>query len=196
MNKELIHKLESLVQKDIYTRNKIITEGRLYGVYEEEMKRVHVNNAKSLDEIIDKYGWPGISEVGLDGSRAAWLIAQHSICTPDLQRKFLKYLSESEERGEATKKQVAWLTDRIRFNEGKPQVYGTVYDWNESGELYCEVEEPERVDQLRESIGLPPFKQSLEQETIAIEKEGGGPPENYEEYKQAAKAWAKSVGWQ
>lgn len=195
MNKELRQKLETLKQKDIRARAKLLNEGRLFGVYEEEMQKVHMENANALNEIVEKEGWPGISKVGLEGSRAAWLIAQHSICTPDLQRKFLKHLTEAEKRGDVPSKQVAWLTDRIRFNEGKAQVYGTVYDWNEFGELTCEIESPEKIDQLRESVGLPPFKQALEREKLAIEKEGGGPPGDYKAYRQAATSWAKRVGW-
>jgi NAD(P)-dependent dehydrogenase (short-subunit alcohol dehydrogenase family) len=37
----------------------------------------------------------------------------------------------ASESGDAPKRQVALLTDRIRFNEDRPQIYGTVFDWNE-----------------------------------------------------------------
>jgi hypothetical protein len=133
MLQKLLKQLVNLQQKDIDTRNQLASEGSLYGDYEEEMQKVHIENARALDEIIQQHGWPGISKVGLDGSRAAWMIAQHSICTPNLQRKFLQHISEAEKHGDVPAKQVALLTDRIRFNEGKPQVYGTVYDWNEDG---------------------------------------------------------------
>lgn len=196
MYEELFNQLERLKQKDIDTRNKLAREARLYGLYAEEMQKIHIANARALDEIIQQHGWPGVSKVGLDGSRAAWMIAQHSICTPDLQRKFLHYITKAEKQGDVPAKQVALLSDRIRFNEGKPQVYGTVYDWNEDGELFCEVEDPDKVDELRASIGLPPFRESLQKELEAIKSEGGGPPQDYQAYKQAANEWSKSVGWQ
>jgi len=146
--------------------------------------------------VIKIHGWPGISKVELEGSRAAWLIAQHSICTPDLQRTFLQHLSGAEIEGDVPSKQVALLTDRIRFNEGEPQIFGTVFDWSTEGELTCEVDETEKLDELREKIGLPPFKQSLQKEKMEVEKEGGKPLDNFKAYKQAGIAWAKSVGWQ
>jgi hypothetical protein len=59
------------------------------------MQQVHRENAERLDALVKQYGWPGISSVGLDGSRAAWLVAQHSICTPSLQRKFCNLLDWS-----------------------------------------------------------------------------------------------------
>lgn len=81
MNKELLAQLESLKQRDIDTREKLLGVGKLYGVYDEAMQNVHRENAQVLDDLISKHGWPGISKVGLEGSRAAWLIAQHAICT-------------------------------------------------------------------------------------------------------------------
>jgi hypothetical protein len=195
MNKELIAQLENLNQRDIETRNRLLEEGRLYGKYDEEMQNVHRENALALHEIISIHGWPGISVVGLEGSRAAWLIAQHAICTPSIQRKFFEYISKAAASGDVPQKQVALLTDRIRYSEGKPQIYGTVLDWNENGELTCELENPEMVDELREQVGLPPFQQSLQEHRAEIEAEGGKPPKNYKAYKQAGYDWARSVGW-
>lgn len=195
MNKELLSQLENLMQRDIETRNKLLDESRLYGVYDEEMQKVHRENAETLNKIIEQQGWPGISKVGLEGSRSAWLIAQHAICTPHLQRKFLEYITRAAESGDVPMKQVALLTDRIRFNEGKPQVYGTVLDWNENGELTCELENPEKVDMRRAKVGLQPFEQSRQEHRAEVEAEGGKPPENYTAYRQAGFDWAKSVGW-
>lgn len=195
MNEKLQAKLEKLKQRDIQTRSKLLEEGRLYGVYDEEMQKVHRENAEALDEIIATQGWPGIAKVGLEGSRVAWLIAQHAICTPHLQRKFLEFMARAADSGDVPMKQVAMLSDRIRFNEGKPQLYGTVLDWNEIGELSCQLENPEKVDERRAQVDLPPFEQSLQEHRAEVEAEGGRPPENYKAYKQAASDWAKSVGW-
>lgn len=195
MNEKLLAQLENLKQRDIEIRNKLLDEGRLYGVYDEEMQKVHRENAEALNEIIEAEGWPGISNVGIEGSRAAWLVAQHAICTPELQRKFLEFMTKAVESGDVTMKQIAMLTDRIKFNEGKPQIYGTVMDWNEHGELTCELENPEKVDELRTQVGLPPFEQSLQEHRAEVEAEGGKPPENHEAYKLAGNDWAKGIGW-
>jgi hypothetical protein len=159
------------------------------------MQRVHIENAVDLDSIVKTYGWPGISEVGIDGCRLAWVIAQHSICTPELQKGFLRAMDEAAKVGNVPKQQVAMLTDRIRFNEGRAQLYGTVLDWNSLGELNCEVEDPENVDARRASVGLEPLREALEEHRRAIAAEGGKPPENFEAYKEGANLWAKKVGW-
>jgi hypothetical protein len=195
MNQQLIEYLESLKKTDIDTRSRLIKEGRLFGGYEPEMQEVHRQTAYALEKVISTHGWPGVSKVGVEGATAAWLIAQHAICTPRLQRKFLQHLSRAAETGDAPLSQVAFLTDRILHNEGKPQIYGTVLDWNENGELTCELENRDKVDELRADVGLPPFEQACEEHRRGVEAEGGKPPENYDAYKRAAREWAESVGW-
>jgi len=195
MDAELLERLKGLRQRDIATRDKLLAEGRLYGTYEEELQRVHRENAEELDEIISLHGWPGVSKVGIEGSWLAWMVANHAVCMPDLQRKFLKYLSMAAGDGDVPYKQVALLTDRVRFNEGRPQVYGTVFDWNESGKLSCELESPEYVDEFREDVGLPPFAKSFQEHRRWAEEQGEKPPEDYAAYKLAAEAWARRIGW-
>lgn len=196
MNIELSQKLEELKQRDIQKRSQLISENRLYGAYDQEMQKVHIENAIALDEIVSKYGWTGVSLVDLQGCQAAWLIAQHSICTPDLQRKFLKLMTEAAEKGDVPKRQAAMLADRIRFNEGRPQIYGTVLDWDENGVLGCEIEDIDRVDILRKEVGLQPLQESIESNAKAAEAEGSSPPKDFMAYRQNFLQWAKKVGWQ
>ena len=195
MNQQLLDELLTMKQRDIDMRTHLLNGKRLYGDYASEMQQVHRENAVALNEITSKFGWPGISLVGLEGCRAAWFIAQHSICTPELQRKFLKLLITASENGDAPKRQVAFLTDRIRFNENRPQVFGTVLDWNEKGELSCDVEDPENLDNRRTAVGLDSFCEELEKHRVEVEVEGGRPPEDIAAYKHKGRQWASSVGW-
>jgi len=195
MNQSVLSTLLRLEKRDLETRNRLLAEGRLYGVYAAEMQKVHRENAYELEAIISAHGWPGTSLVGSDGCRAAWLIAQHAICTPELQRKFLETLTEASLAGEAPAAQVAYLTDRIRFNEGRPQVYGTVLDWDTDGQLSCQIEEPDELDQRRKTVGLLPYAQVLRRHRQEVAAEGGKPPEDFAKYKKQANEWARQVGW-
>ena len=194
INEGLIAELHSLKQRDVETRQRLLNNGRLYGSYDEEMQRVQVENAHALDRIVSVHGWPGISMVGLQGCRAAWFIAQHAVCIPALQRRLLRALEVAVESADAPAKQAAYLTDRVRFNEGKPQIYGTVFQWNERRELSCERDEPEGVDELRASVGLPVFQQSLLEHRKEIAAEGGKAPMDFQAYRKAASQWAKRIG--
>ncbi len=195
MNHALLEELNDLVERDVRMREKLLREDRLYGSYDEAMQQIHRDNAVRLSAIVECHGWPGVSLVGLEGARAAWLIAQHAICTPDLQRGFLKRLELAAEVGDAPKKQVALLTDRIRFNEGRAQVYGTVFDWDASGQLNCVVEDPETVDARRASVGLESFDAALSEQRARVTEAGGRPPSDYSAYKAAADRWAQQAGW-
>lgn len=195
MNEELLTRLRALQQHDIDTRDALLREGRLYGGYAEEMQAVHACNAQALDDIIRAHGWPGISRVGLEGSRMAWQVAQHAIGLPVLQRRFLVALTAAVAAGDAPLKQQALLEDRIRFNEGRPQRYGTVLDWDASGQLGCELEAPAHVDARRAEVGLSPFEQGRLDAQRAVEAEGGAPPADLAAYWQARDTWARQAGW-
>jgi hypothetical protein len=195
MNTELLATLEAMQRRDLETRTRLLEQGALYGDYAKEMQQVHRENAQQLDAIIAAHGWPGIAKIGIDGARAAWMVAQHSICTPDLQRKFLGLLQAAVAKGDAAPLQAAMLADRIRFNEGRPQLYGTVLDWDESGELNCEVEDPAGLDARRAALGLAPFAQDLALHRAEVAAEGGRAPQPFAAYREKALAWARSVGW-
>lgn len=195
MNREILERLRELVEDDAATRSRLLAEGRLYGDYADEMQRVHRDNAGALARIVAAHGWPGVALVGEEGCRLAWMLAQHANCTPDLQRGFLEALRRAVAGGDAPARQAAMLSDRIRFNQGRPQVYGTVFDWNEPGELGCELEDPAGVDARRGEVGLPPLAQTLAENRKAVAAEGGGPPADLADYRRRQRAWAERVGW-
>lgn len=123
--KYCLRKLRGIEQRDTDTCEKLLREQRLFGTYDEEIQQVHREDAAELAGVVSRYGWPGISKVGVAGCRTARIIAQNSICTTDLQRGFLRALEEAAKSGNVPMRQVAMLTDRISFNEGRPQIYGT-----------------------------------------------------------------------
>ncbi|MCG8672127.1 MAG: hypothetical protein MI867_22165 [Pseudomonadales bacterium] len=196
MNNSVLSELKSLKEKDERTRQRLLEEGDLYQGYAEEMQRVHVENAMALDNLVTEYGWPGETLVGLDGSRIAWFIAQHSICTPHLLRKFVSKIEEAYLSGEVPKKQFVLLRDRLLFQEGKPQKCGWVFDWQPNGEMGCEIEDLELSNELRRELSMPSFEAALKNHQESVRQEGGRMPGTYDEYKQQANEWKKQVGWE
>jgi len=195
MNEELKLKLISMKNKDLEMRNSILKQGSLYDGYAEEMEVLHIQNAKELKKIIDENGWPGKSLVGKEAAIAAFTIAQHAISSPDLQRQFLVELKKAVSKGEATQIQEACLEDRILFNQGKPCLYGMLFDWDEAGNLVANVDDETLVNKRRKNLGLQALSEAVERHRQEIENEGGGPPVNIAEHKRMEKEWAKRVGW-
>jgi hypothetical protein len=123
-----------------------------------EWRRVDVRNTDRLREIIEANGWPGYSLVGEQGAEHAWLIAQHSDNQLDFQREVLGLLTRAVAHGEASPKHVAFLTDRVRTNEGREQLYGTQMSGSLAGQTVpWPVEDPGRLDERRAAVGLEPF---------------------------------------
>lgn len=76
-----------------------------------------------LKAIIEHYGWPGISLVGEEGAKSAFLILQHSE-TPK-QKLYLETLKAAVAAHQASASHLAMLEDRILMKEGQKQIYGT-----------------------------------------------------------------------
>ena len=183
-----------MLAEDDRVREELSADGSFYDGYHPRMEKVHRNHASRLREIIQQHGWPGITMVGTDGEEAAWRIAQHSIGEPEFLRNVLSLLKSAAEKKEAPLWQIAMTDDRIRMFEGKSQLYGTSFDWDEEGQMspYPAIENPESVDQRRAKMGLPPLQEEIARKRGEnIEK----PPANIHDRRKQMDQWAQSVGW-
>src|SRR5712691_1583135 len=74
----------------------------------------------------------------------------------------LSTLQAAAGRGEVPPLQPAMLEDRIRTFEGRPQRYGTQFDWDADGELSpLPIEDPTGLDDRRRALGLGPLEDEL-----------------------------------
>jgi hypothetical protein len=120
------------------------------------MMEADAQNTMWLDEIIQQHGWPSKSLVGEDGAQAAFLIVQHSPAL-QFQQKCLRLLEQAVHDNEADAISLAYLTDRIRTSEGKPQLYGTQGQTRSDGSIIpFPIEDEEHVDERRSALGLEP----------------------------------------
>jgi hypothetical protein len=78
-----------------------------------------------LAEILDEHGWPGWDLVGRKGSTAAWVVVQHADLDPAFQERALALLEEAVAAGDASRGDLAYLTDRVAVARGEEQTYGT-----------------------------------------------------------------------
>ena len=193
---ELKRQLLRMQARDLDTRQRLLAEGTLFDGYHPEMEQVHLEHAERLAEIVDKHGWPGRSRAGDDGCDAAFLLAVHAISRPDLQRRWLPLLEAAAEDGEVPRRQPAVLGDRIRFHEGRPQRFGTILDWDDSGDLTPgPVEDPERVDERRRAVGLGPLAEAVAEARRKAAAAGEAPPRDLARRRDEERVWARRVGW-
>jgi hypothetical protein len=115
---------------------------------------VDTQNTIWLERIIEQYGFPGNSLVGEDGAKAVFLIIQHSPYL-EFQRKCLTLMELAVDEGEVNPIHLAYLTDRVRIREGKPQFYGTQGQSQSDGVIVpASIEDEQNVDERRKAIGL------------------------------------------
>jgi len=196
MNQRLRLELLRMVGEDERVREELAHEGSLFDGYHPRMERVHAAHATRLEQMIAEHGWPGASLVGEDGAKAAWLIVQHAISRPHFMRRALGLVREAAERGELPKWCMAMLEDRIRVLEGRPQVYGTSFDWDEGGELAPDpMEDEAHVDERRRAVGLCTLAERTREMRKYARADGEKPPIDWHARKRKMEAWAKKVGW-
>jgi len=185
-----------MAHEDLSVRSELAADGSLYQGYHPRMRAVHDRHAARLAQIVKSHGWPGEPQVGPEGAQAAWLIAQHAIAQPAFQREALSALSAAARRGEVPGWHVALLEDRIRTFEGLQQRYGTQFDWDASGQLSpLPIEDPLRVDELRQAVGLQPLAQEIQARQEAAARDAERPPADWEAREKEREAWLREVGW-
>ena len=191
---KIAQQLIALRDADLTLRERLLRSGQANGTYHPEMEAMHQYHADLLEEILDRIGYPGTEKVGAEANEAAWLIVQHAIGRPAFQRNYLALLEQAGE--ETAPRQLAYLSDRIAVFEGRPQRYGTQFDWDEEGQLSPQpVDDPAAVDRRRAVLGLP----SLAVQTLRIRArardEGESAPADLPRYHREQEAWRRSVGW-
>lgn len=183
-------------RRDLETRARLAASGDLFKGYHPEMEAVHDENAALLARVFDAVGWPGRRIYGDDGAAAAFLILQHAIGHPELQRRGLALILDAVPEGQANALDAAYLSDRIAVFEGSGQTFGTQFDWDADGQLSpAPVRDPEELDARRANVGLPPIAESIAHMRANAAAEGDAPPADLAQRRVEFEAWARRCGW-
>lgn len=128
-----------------------------------EMQRNDSINQIEVFDILDSYGWPSSEIVG--GSNfAIWEVIQHT--SLEAIEKYLPLFHKAATDKELSKSFVAMMEDRCDMWRNRPQKYGTQIIRNDNGEnVPYNLLDPEKVDEWRKEMELPPLKEYLEQMT-------------------------------
>lgn len=157
-----------------------------------ESSEVDAENTEWLRTLVAQHGWPTVTRVGPDASAAAFLLAQHADADPAFQAEMLPVLERAGERGEVNARDVAYLTDRVRVKQARPQVYGTQYyvRVGENGAAMADaqgrltyllpvVENVEGLDERRAEAGLDPWSQYEARMAASQGRDAGPSPRSW-----------------
>lgn len=125
-----------------------------------KINNLDFKNLTQAKEIIKKYGWPKISEIGKDGSNNLWLIVQHADQDILFQKSALDAMKKWIGTSEINFENYAFLYDRVQCNLNYKQLYGTQVNWTQNGEAssFRAILNEDKVDERRASFGLLPLK--------------------------------------
>lgn len=163
MNQSLSEELLAMAESDREMRSKAIEDDTQWNDTLDE------KNTTRLSQIVERFGWPTISMVGAKASHAAWLVVQHS---PDINfmRQSLDAMKQVSADGIDTVN-VAYLEDRVRMMDGRPQLYGTQFTVvNDELKMYS-VDNLEELESRRAQMGL----ESLEVQRMKLQVTYGKP---------------------
>lgn len=195
-NSQIANEIIELRKNDLELRNRLIADGKLSAGYDAAMEEMHNNNAEVLDRIINHIGYPTVEKVGQEASNAAWLVIQHAIGQPAFMRKCRDLLEKAVHESKADPISLCYLTDRIAVLEGRAQLYGTQFDWDENGELSPNFyDDPERVDQRRLAVGLNSLREQTELIRKRAKAENQLPPEDLAIRNTLMMQWKIKAGW-
>lgn len=130
-----------------------------------------------IKNIFSKNGYPTDKMVGKETSTNFFVLIQHSDSDPKFQAFMLPILKKYSKTGNVSKKDYAFLFDRVQRNTGKQQLYGTQPSYDNMGNLFDstnkiiypkDLADPINVDKRRKKVGLEPLEKYYEKvlETI------------------------------
>ena len=127
------------------------------------MTRLDRANTEWLKGVVAKQGWPKISEVGERASQQAWLLVQHADADPAFQLQALRLMEPLTAAGEVSKRNHAYLHDRVMLKLAGKQRYATQAMCRGGKRLPQPLEDEAAVARLRAEAGLDPLPGYLAQ---------------------------------
>jgi hypothetical protein len=124
-----------------------------------ELEELSDNAKPLLDAIYGSYGWPKISLFGDQTANDFWLLVQHQ--SPALQEQMLGAMKIEVDLAEASKRNYAFLFDRVQVNQGKAQHWGTQSKCENGLPVLYPLEDSTHVEDWRKEVGLDTLGHSL-----------------------------------
>lgn len=111
-------------------------------------------NTAMLKTYVAKHGWPTISRVGERASGSAWLLVQHADRDPAFQLKALRLMEPMVAIGEVSKRNYAYLYDRVMLKLSGKQRYATQFHCVAGQQQARPLEDESNIERHRASMGL------------------------------------------
>jgi len=128
-----------------------------------ELAAVDHANTEWLKRIVATEGWPTISRVGAPASEQAWLLVQHADADPVFQLRVLRLMEPLTRSGDVSKRNYAYLYDRVMHKLTGKQRYGTQMECRNGQRAPQPLEDEANLARERKAMDLEPLDSYLEQ---------------------------------
>jgi hypothetical protein len=152
----LLGELQRRIDKDQEARNRAMQDPE-NPTLAATLGDVDRDNTAWLKAYLGEHGWPGYDTVGRSGSMGFFLLAQHADQDPAFQEQVLGMLRDAVARQQASGIHLAYLTDRVRLAQGKPQLYGTQFHVVDGKPRPQPIEDAGQVEDRRAALGMEPL---------------------------------------
>jgi hypothetical protein len=158
-------KISHMVETDQYMRNFMNTPYKNNYTPEEQVyfqkefmlrfSSLDKENTAALKKLLTIYEWFSIGAFGEKADMDAWLLVQHADQDLQFQKEILIILKKLYPIDQTNKSNYAYLFDRVKAGENRPQRYGTqghcvgIGKWEPS-----KIADASKVDQRRIEMGL------------------------------------------
>ena len=124
----------------------------------EEWKALVDKNTAYIKELIKADQFPFITKSSEKAYNSAFVAVQHSN-DKQLMLETVKLLEDANTE-DVRKSHLAYLIDRLRIMDNKPQLYGTQFKKDSAGKItFFEIEKEEDLNKRREELGLGTFEE-------------------------------------
>lgn len=115
-------------------------------------------NLIKIKQIYSEIGYPSIKIVGENSNHNYYLLVLHADEDIAFQKCILREMKKELKSNGCSKGDYAYLTDRIRINCGKGQIYGTQIELNAKTNMYIpkKMKKINNVDKRREEMEIIP----------------------------------------
>ena len=120
-------------------------------------------NTRWLKTIVAERGWPRISQVGEPASAKAWLLVQHADADPAFQLRALRLMEPLARTGEVSRKDHAYLHDRVMLKLTGRQRYATQLTCDGGRRVPLPLDDEKAMPGRRAAAGLDPLPAYLAQ---------------------------------
>ncbi|MCC2978064.1 hypothetical protein LK533_15470 [Sphingomonas sp. PL-96] len=126
----------------------------------QRIEQVDAANTTYVRSILPSDGWFKFRRDGVDVSRQAWLIVQHS---PDaaFRRTVAARMQHLVASGDASGADFALIYDRAERADGRPQLYGSQMTCVAGRWQPAQTLDPENLDRRRADMGLQPMAEYM-----------------------------------